>query len=151
MACRLDGAKPLSEPMLEYCWLDPWVNLSEILIEIYTFSFKKMHLKMSSENWRPFCPGLNVLSGLQYEAPQLTFYNDNWSSHVPVRCPNIQWNLSVTTTSIIKHITCDSFNNVFKWRLKVPIYSCLQYLPSGAYLGGPWPPRWTPEGREVSH
>ena len=23
MACRLFGAKPLSEPMLEYCWLDP--------------------------------------------------------------------------------------------------------------------------------
>ena len=23
MACRLDGAKSLSEPMLDYCWLDP--------------------------------------------------------------------------------------------------------------------------------
>ena len=23
MACRLVGAKPLSESMLEYCWLDP--------------------------------------------------------------------------------------------------------------------------------
>ena len=23
MTCRLDGAKPLSEPMLEYCPLDP--------------------------------------------------------------------------------------------------------------------------------
>ena len=22
---------------------------------------------------------------------------------------------------------------------------------SGAYLGGPWPPRWAPEGREVSY
>ena len=28
MACRLDGAKPLSEPMLEYCWLDPWEQTS---------------------------------------------------------------------------------------------------------------------------
>ena len=36
-------------------------NFSEILIEIYTFSFKKMHLKMSSGKWRPFCLGLNVL------------------------------------------------------------------------------------------
>ena len=24
MACRLVGAKPLSELMLEYCQLDPW-------------------------------------------------------------------------------------------------------------------------------
>ena len=36
-------------------------NFSEILIEIHTFSFKKMHLKMSSGKWWPFCLGLNVL------------------------------------------------------------------------------------------
>ena len=30
-------------------------NLSEILSEIHTFSLKKMHLKMSSRKWRPFC------------------------------------------------------------------------------------------------
>ena len=36
-------------------------NLSEILIAIYIFSFKKMHLKLSSGNWRSFCLGLNVL------------------------------------------------------------------------------------------
>ena len=37
-------------------------NFSEILIGIQTFSFKKMHLKMASVKWRPFCPGLNVLT-----------------------------------------------------------------------------------------
>ena len=37
-------------------------NFSEILIEIYAFSFKKINLKMSSEKWRPSCLGLNVLS-----------------------------------------------------------------------------------------
>ena len=36
-------------------------NFSEILIEIYTFSFKKMHLKMSSGKCHSFCLGLNVL------------------------------------------------------------------------------------------
>ena len=36
-------------------------NFSEILIEIHTFSFKKMHLKMSYVKWHPFCLGLNVL------------------------------------------------------------------------------------------
>ena len=35
-------------------------NFIEILIRIQTFSFKKMHLKMSSAKWRPFCLGLNV-------------------------------------------------------------------------------------------
>ena len=37
-------------------------NFSEILIEILTFSIKKMHLKISSAKWRPFCLGLNVLN-----------------------------------------------------------------------------------------
>ena len=36
-------------------------NFSEILSEIRAFSFKKMHLKMSSAKWRPFCLGLNML------------------------------------------------------------------------------------------
>ena len=36
-------------------------NFSVILIEIHTFSFKKMHLKMSSGKWRPFWSGLKVL------------------------------------------------------------------------------------------
>ena len=35
-------------------------NFSDILIEILTFSFKKMRLKVSSAKWRPFCLGLNV-------------------------------------------------------------------------------------------
>ena len=37
-------------------------NFSEFLIRIHTFSFKKIHLKMSSGKWRPFCVGLNVLT-----------------------------------------------------------------------------------------
>ena len=37
-------------------------NFNEILSEIHTFSFKKMHLKTSSAKWRPFSLGLNVLS-----------------------------------------------------------------------------------------
>ena len=36
-------------------------NFSEISIKAYTFSFRKMHLKMSSGKWQPFCLSLNVL------------------------------------------------------------------------------------------
>ena len=35
-------------------------NFSEMLIKIHTFSFKKIHLKMLSGKWRPFCLGVNV-------------------------------------------------------------------------------------------
>ena len=44
-------------------------NFSEMLIEIHTFSFKKIHLKMSSGKWRPFCLGLSVLKDT-YVAPE---------------------------------------------------------------------------------
>ena len=37
-------------------------NFSEILIKIQNFSFTKMHLKISSAKWRPFCPRGDELS-----------------------------------------------------------------------------------------
>ena len=40
-------------------------NFSEMWIEIHTFPFKKIHLKMPSGKWRPFCLGLNVLIMLE--------------------------------------------------------------------------------------
>ena len=41
-------------------------NFSEISIEMYTFSFRKMHLKVSSGKWRPCCLGLNELTVNQH-------------------------------------------------------------------------------------
>ena len=50
---------------LTQCWIIVHQTLrtifSEILVKIQTFSFKKMHLKVSSAKCRPFCLGLNVL------------------------------------------------------------------------------------------
>ena len=37
-------------------------NFSEKKSKIYIFLFKKMHLKISSAKWQPFCPGLNMLN-----------------------------------------------------------------------------------------
>ena len=51
------------------------IHFSEIFIKIHTFSFKKMHLKMSSVKWRPFCLGLNVLSNsslLSHQSNQMS-------------------------------------------------------------------------------
>ena len=53
-------------------------NFSEIIIKIQTFSFKKIHLKMSSGKCLPFCLGLNVFNkknkknNHQHEYPILT-------------------------------------------------------------------------------
>ena len=44
-------------------------NFSEILIEIITFPFKKMRLKVSSAKRRTFCLGLNVLRHVRDVTP----------------------------------------------------------------------------------
>ena len=66
MACRLVGAIIWTNGGI--LLIEPLgTNFSDILIEIHAFSFKKMHLKMSSGKWRPFCLGLNVLSSSNVE------------------------------------------------------------------------------------
>ena len=50
MACRLDGAKPLSEPMLGYF---NWTPRNKLPWNFNQNSFKNIHLKMSSGKWRP--------------------------------------------------------------------------------------------------
>ena len=45
-------------------------HFSEILVGIQALSIKKMHLKMSSAKWRPFCLGLNMLTSHGVLIPQ---------------------------------------------------------------------------------
>ena len=57
-------------------------NFSEILIEIQTFSFKKMRLKVSSAKRRPFCLGINELTHLPRDnlAEKLETFSTAFSS-----------------------------------------------------------------------
>ena len=67
-------------------------HFNEILICIQTFSIKKMHLKMASAKWRPFCLGLNVLSLLMadnrelYHAFRLKYPYMSWKNDVDADC-----------------------------------------------------------------
>ena len=46
---------------LNQCWKNVnFTTISEILIEIHKFAFKKMHLEIPSPKSRPFCLGRNV-------------------------------------------------------------------------------------------
>ena len=61
-------------------------NFSEMLGKIHSFSFKKMHLKMSSAKWRLFLLGLNVLilNGLMLWPWHLNgSSNDEWGACYP--------------------------------------------------------------------
>ena len=69
-------------------------NFNEILIKIDTFSFKKIHLKMSSGKWRPSCLGLNVLThwGIDEEyMRQNCVIIGSWDSVPPVQVQVITW------------------------------------------------------------
>ena len=68
MACRLVDTMPLSEPMLEYCQLDPWEQIS---VKFYQ-KLKHFHSRTCIWKYRlrklrlfclwPFCLGFNVLT-----------------------------------------------------------------------------------------
>ena len=66
-------------------------NFSEILSEPHTFSFKKMHLKMSSGRWRPFCLGLNVLTFEMLYMPSFTIPQSGGSEFDPWWVHNSLW------------------------------------------------------------
>ena len=99
----------------------PWgTNFSEILLGIQTFSFKKIHLKMTSAKWCPFSLGLNVLNKKMSsyhcevrapgpENPMGPLWNFVWGPNGP---PN--WRIG----------------NVFQWR-----------DPSN-FAWGPWKFKW---------
>ena len=64
MTCRLFGAKPLPEPMLLYCQLDPYEQTSVKFQSRYkTFHSQKCIWKCRLRKWWPFCPGGDDLIG----------------------------------------------------------------------------------------
>ena len=63
------------------------INFGEVLLEIQTFSFMKMHLKMSSAKWRPFCLCLNVLKCQLYSV--FTALCQGW--HLAMHCTTERW------------------------------------------------------------
>ena len=61
------------------------INFSEILIEVYIFSFKKMRLKMSSGKWQPFYLGLHDLTHWDRMMPVcVSEHSQHWKFPSPV-------------------------------------------------------------------
>ena len=86
-------------------------NFSEILIEILTFSFTKMCLKLSSVKWRPFCPGLNVLKvyspntcyGLSSWALLVKLLSGEWMSWNPFDDKSTMFQVMVRCWLVTNH------------------------------------------------
>ena len=65
MACRLFGAKPLSEPMLPCYQLDPNEHIPmKFYLKFKRFLWRKCIEKCRLSVWRPFCLSLNVVNNM---------------------------------------------------------------------------------------
>ena len=90
-------------------------NFSEILIEIHTFSFKKMHLKMSSGKWPPFCLGLNVLISVHMSK----VFNDILSRRQEVGANRLLYVFgSLYLTELIVCVACIFISRWVEWKGK---------------------------------
>ena len=111
-------------------------NFSEILSEMHAFSLKKMHLKMSSTKWRPFCLGLNGLKKLK---------TNEWPIWVLFsRCSRALW-----TNESINYIFVKYINAVWQYQIPPKIQEnaggCRRmtvhhlFLPFNVFEIWPWP------------
>ena len=88
MACRLFGAKPLPEPMLAYCELDSWEQISvKFEWEFYHFHSKSCIWKSRLPKWRPFCPG------------EMNLRDPMWPGHEDIANSNKYFFLIICCTS----------------------------------------------------
>ena len=103
-------------------------NVSEIFITIYTFSLKKMLLKMSSGKRRPSCLGLNVLTHLPLDKMEVCSSESNWQYHstglenglAPNRWQTIIWtNADLIHWRICEALGRDKLIKGFIWAVNV--------------------------------
>ena len=76
-------------------------NFSEILSEVHIFSFKKMHLKISSVKWRPFCLCLNELT-LSLSPPSVMLVPRSSMSCLHRSKSSVTWNKQNTLMYVPK-------------------------------------------------
>ena len=95
-------------------------NFNEILFGIQTFPFNKMHLKMPSARWRPFCVGLNVLILSKY-----TVVTSDICSHNQLGC--LQWIFGIhgLPETILVHCS----QKMYVITLAVRLFCCLYTVP----------------------
>ena len=118
MACRLSGAKPLSEAMMVYCHLVPLEHYSVKLNQHSEIFIQGNAFQMSSAERRLFCLDLNVLklSGIYQNCVQ--------------RCSGIcqcqKWSHYFSNSLILFIIKCNIF--VWNWSNAINIRSTLWIL-----------------------
>ena len=92
MACRLFSAKPLPEPMLAYCQLDCWEQISlRCKSKIYHFHSTKCIWNCRLPKWRPFCPGGDELTHQILRYFFFELLSDITFIHIKRYCLKLLW------------------------------------------------------------
>ena len=112
-------------------------NFSEIFSEICAFSFKKMHLKMSSAKWRPFCLGLNVLRRHICNCTGVF----GLKGHVVIKLPRGMIFVMVACYFLLYPFTPSNSWNVFIWSFS--LCACLAWACCGSIRLSFWRHRST--------
>ena len=113
-------------------------KFSEILIEILTYSFKKMRLNVSSAKWRPFCLGLNVL--LSNSLPWNERKDLIWTIHSGVLCHE-----QVSRTGTSNYVPQYLWDSNYLSLLLIPAYcttlelrrwhrNCFEFIPRNMHM-----------------
>ena len=108
------------------------INFSEILININTFSFNKMHLKMSSAKWCLFHLGLNEL--IKWQWSQLyTCYSSTAASAWAKYWHDLLIN-SLRPRQNRRHFADDILKcNFLNENVWIPIQNSLKFVPKGPF------------------
>ena len=88
MACGLFGAKPISKPVLAYCHLDSWEQISmKFKSEFYHFHSRKCIWNCRLPKWRPFCPrGDELITCASFACPaNITWHGAHYTSTLYMR------------------------------------------------------------------
>ena len=75
MACRLAGAKPLSEPMTEYSYFDPQEQTSVKCLSEYIYFIQENTFENVVRISAAICLGLNVLINISYYCWKMDRHN----------------------------------------------------------------------------
>ena len=132
-----------------------WTNFSEILIEIQSFSFKKMHLKLSSAKWRPLCLSLNVLSPPLQPRKQVLFAEvQHWADYNSAICLSVG---SILDNLFIEVKLCwntycqiSNIRHIQTQILLVSSCSCFWPIHWSQVLGREWRCSWSSADRRCS-
>ena len=110
-------------------------NFSEISIEILTFSFKKMRLKVSFAKRRPFCLGLNVLRLLFCYKAGVDGKCTNSAIHLLYPPLQLSWKggILVSPCPSVRPSVCSSVDRI------VSALYLQQYLPDPFHIGTSYP------------